>query len=455
MSSSASSKISMTPGKSDFLPAPTPGQSPSFFSTAAERLPGQPSTSNPASTPSKMADINIDPEGDITLAVPHSLEGSTVKAIAYFRVNSQILCIASPVFRAMLSKTSSFKEATSLAKRDPSSEPTEVQLLDDNPKALAIILRAIHLQSDWVPDSPTTEQLYEIAILCDKYDMRQSLEQWLRNWIPQRESEASTNPHKWLFISIAFGRKRILSDVSRSIILNYTPGTSGLFGGLFGGTVFDPHVPQFYVDEIRKRWETAIQSILTHIEKLLCEYGAPITPTPFVFGANDQLKCQLTSHKPELCDTFMLGQLIKEFKQIGAYPASATFRERSVKAITTLLSSLKFPDEIIFQKPIECCKTPHFQQIGSSSLWGAPPQQSTIKCVNCNKIKQEPPNHAKCSPKKRLITGVNHIIAKIQGLEYREGAGKRAVTELRPPATGTDLWDCITYKDKVESKEER
>ncbi|KAF8436196.1 hypothetical protein BDZ91DRAFT_310257 [Kalaharituber pfeilii] len=449
MSSSASPKSGKTPGTSIFLPPPTPGQCPSVvFSTAAQPLPGQPSTSHPTSTPSKMADINIDPEGDITLAVPHTLEGSTIKAIAYFRVNSQILCIASPVFRAMLSKTSSFKEATSLANRDPKSDPTEVQLLDDNPKALAIILRAIHLQSDWVPDSLTTEQLYQVAVVCDKYDMRQSLEHWLRNWIPQRESEASTNPHKWLFISIAFARKQILRDVSRSIILSYTPAR-----GLFGSTVFDSHVPQFYVDEIRKRRETAIQSILAQVDRLLYEYGAPITPTPFVFGANDQLKCQLMSHKTELCDTFMLGHLIKEFKRIGAYPASATFTENSVNAIKNLLTSLKFPDEIILQKPIQCCKTPQFQQIGSLSSLAASSQPSAIKCLNCNTIKQEPPNHASCSPKKRLIAGVDHIIVKIQGLGYREGPGKRGANELRPPAAGTDLWNCITYKDKVGIKE--
>ncbi|KAF8468193.1 hypothetical protein BDZ91DRAFT_722092 [Kalaharituber pfeilii] len=313
--------------------------------TDVSGIPGT-SPSDPSTPESKVAHINIYPAGDITLAVPHSVEGSTKQAIAYFLVNSQILCVASPVFRAMLSKTSNFKEAVSVSNKASNSEPTEVQLLDDNPKALAIILRAIHLQSEWVPNSLTTGQLYEVAIICDKYDMQRSLEHWLQKWIPQRESEASTYPHKWLFISIAFSRKDILSNVSRSIILSYVPPK-----GLSSRAVFDPHVPQFYVDEILRKREAVIQRILDYIASLLYEYGAPINPIPLVSGINGELKCQLKPHETELCDIFILGHLIREFKRIGAYPPSDTFKRSSVNYMKDLLSSLKFPDEIIVQKP--------------------------------------------------------------------------------------------------------
>ncbi|KAF8444345.1 hypothetical protein BDZ91DRAFT_803794 [Kalaharituber pfeilii] len=392
----------------------------------AHNFPGQYSLFNPTS--SKIVRISIDPEGDVTVAVPHSVEGSAKQAIAKFLINSHILCVASPVFRAMLSENSSFKEATSLAARTS----IEIQLLDDNPNALAVILRAIHLQSDWVPDSLTTEQLYQVAVLCDKYDMRQSLELWLRKWIPQRESEASTYPHKWLFISIAFARKQILSKVSRELILSYATR-----GSNFNMTVFDPHVPQFYIDEILKKRETAIQSILAHIDSFILGYWTPITTTTSGSEASGQLKCQSAAYKTELCDTFMLGHLLRELKRIGAYPASSTFKESSLNAIKALLLSLKFPDEVIFQKPTECCKTPYFR----SDSWSGP-----AKCQYCYKPKPEPPNHANCSPKTRLIKSVDNVITKIQGIKYREGTGKSPIKELRPPAAGTDLWNSIKYE---------
>ncbi|KAF8468196.1 hypothetical protein BDZ91DRAFT_848049 [Kalaharituber pfeilii] len=403
-----------------------------------EHLHSQPASSNefkPETTAPRVAHINIDSEGDITLAVPHLVEGSTVKAIAYFRVSSHRLCAASPVFEVMLSKTSNFKEATSLANSTSKSEPTEIQLLDDNPKALAIILRAIHLQIDWLPDSLTTEQLYEVAVICDKYDIQHSLEYCLRKWIPKREFEAPTYPYKWLFISMAFARKQIFSDISRKIVLSYaTPE------GLAEETVFGPHIPQYYIDEIFKRRETAIQSILVRVNSLLYEYGAPITPIPFVVGTNDQLKCQSTSHQSELCDSFMLGHLIRELKRIGTYPAPAAFKGISVNHIRTLLCSLKFPDKIFLQNSPVCCK-----KLSSSTA------VTTKRCPSCNETQNTlpPPNHADCAPNKRLIADVDHIILNVQGLDYCvnvKSAGRGATKEICPPAAGADLWHCIKYK---------
>ncbi|KAF8425721.1 hypothetical protein BGX38DRAFT_1279198 [Terfezia claveryi] len=75
----------------------------------------------------KAVTVQFDPEGDVISVLPCS-EGTT-----RFQINSSILCLQSPVFREKLS--------------------LEISLTDDDPKALAIIQRILHLQHDWLPVS--------------------------------------------------------------------------------------------------------------------------------------------------------------------------------------------------------------------------------------------------------------------------------------------------------------
>jgi len=193
--------------------------------------------------PDRVASIEFDLEGDVLLIL------SSVSGIARFRVNSNILCIASPVFRAMLGAKSQFKERTALSARKSTSEPLELSLADDDPKALVVILRVIHLQYDWILPSLDENQLYKIAVICDKYDMRQSLELWLEKWIsPLVDPPANpVSGDKWLFIAYAFARKDLFSRLTKDLILQCRSDEDGNL--LMNGNTLSEHIPGRIVGE--------------------------------------------------------------------------------------------------------------------------------------------------------------------------------------------------------------
>jgi len=160
----------------------------------------------------RIASITFDPIGDLMLVL-----GSPT-CQARFQVSSKVLSLSSPVFRTMLNFRSGFKEGKDLAERTTSSPPMELFLGDDNPNALAIILRIIHAQTRWVPQSLGPDRLYEIAIISDKYDMRDPLDYWLRKWAPER-FEGTISMDKWLFIAFVCGRAAEFGVLSRELML--------------------------------------------------------------------------------------------------------------------------------------------------------------------------------------------------------------------------------------------
>ena len=85
-----------------------------------------------------------------------------------------------------------------------------------------------------VPKSLDEDQLYEVAVVCDKYDMRQSIGFWVdKYWIPSvvpDESNPATETvkgHKWLFISYAFAREKLFKALTKPLILSSPIDSSG------------------------------------------------------------------------------------------------------------------------------------------------------------------------------------------------------------------------------------
>lgn len=77
-----------------------------------------------------------------------------------FVVSSKVMCLASPVWRAMLDPQGHWAK-----------QPSGVfSLLEDDPDALLIILRIAHLQFSDLPDALVIyKHLVQLAVLCDKY----------------------------------------------------------------------------------------------------------------------------------------------------------------------------------------------------------------------------------------------------------------------------------------------
>ena len=188
--------------------------------------------------PAKEAYLEFDTTGLIELVL------TTLVGLVKFRVNSEILCMTSPVFNAMLGENSQFREASKLADAKKTGIPYALALEDDNPNALAIILFIVHHHHEMVPRELNEDQLYDIAILCDKYDMRRPLGMWLDViWIPPLTARTPADKlgNKWLFISVVFGLKSTFTAVTKRIILTTSRSEDKYF--VVEDPAFDAYVP--------------------------------------------------------------------------------------------------------------------------------------------------------------------------------------------------------------------
>lgn len=84
----------------------------------------------------------------------------------------------------MLGRDSRFLEGQS----DSGIEVAVVTVEDESTQALEIILHAIHLQGHLVPEKISFDLLHQLAIVCDKYDLRKSLGTWPETWFKSNDS---------------------------------------------------------------------------------------------------------------------------------------------------------------------------------------------------------------------------------------------------------------------------
>ena len=171
----------------------------------------------------KIANVQFDTDGDILLVLLSS------EGIARFQVSSNALCLASPVFRVMVGTGGKFKESKDLQEKKSGEPPMEITLSDDNPSALAIILRIIHHQHGSVPKTLSELYLWQVAILVDKYDLLEAVTLWIDRWIqpyldstglPLTSSSYFTGD-KGVFLAYAFGKEIIFKSISKEIILTW------------------------------------------------------------------------------------------------------------------------------------------------------------------------------------------------------------------------------------------
>lgn len=125
--------------------------------------------------------MTFDDEGDLRLEVGEKT------ARRSFVVCSRSLARVSKPFKAML--YGNFAESKSRTK----DSKWTVELPEDDPQAFITILHIIHSQFGMIPEIVTRDQLYQITILTDKYDMTEILRPWARKWLPHVHSTNLTN----------------------------------------------------------------------------------------------------------------------------------------------------------------------------------------------------------------------------------------------------------------------
>lgn len=196
----------------------------------------------------KAVRLDICTYGDMKIA----LKTSTVN-VTYHVSSIQLRC-CSPYFRAMLgphyAEGGKLRRMAATAATMPSgSEDSllEVTAEDEfDPVALATVLYVLHSRPENVPRSITSENLLEIAIICNFYDCAEAMRPWDELWItPLRDLAAKPGYEYWLFISWVFKEGGLFEQLSKKFS---TSGVivEGEFGVMVEGELvrMDCHLPQ-------------------------------------------------------------------------------------------------------------------------------------------------------------------------------------------------------------------
>lgn len=141
--------------------------------------------------------VNLDPSGDLLLIVNQAERQRT------FRVSSFAMCLASPVWRAMLSPSGRFKEAR--------PKNGEVSFPEDDPDAMFTVLSVVHYQFQYIPITLSRRSLLNLGIVCDKYDVTKLVSPWFgSNWLKSREFRRGNSILlAWLFQDVETFKKLV------------------------------------------------------------------------------------------------------------------------------------------------------------------------------------------------------------------------------------------------------
>lgn len=181
--------------------------------------------------------INLDPTGDLTVLV--DIDHEKTRLI----VSSQALCLASPVWRAMLNPESGFQEATSADRT--------ISFPDDDAQTLLLLLRICHLRFSEVPQTLDLNQFFETAILCDKYDMVSLIRPWLSKWQEPLLPRAGEDDDKqWLFISWTLGDSVVFERIVEKLVLKSEGRGEGQCIGSYG-KVLGSSIPEIIGQQLR------------------------------------------------------------------------------------------------------------------------------------------------------------------------------------------------------------
>ena len=191
----------------------------------------------------------IDPHGDLNMIFDDSQSHFKQKMV----VSRHVLCLSSKVFEAMLGDDSHFREATNPSlSRDGTPQVT---FEDDDFQAMTVIMNVLHLQHQNVPKRTTFDQLHNIAIICDKYDLARSMGLWPDTWAQQFIGQEEKKGFQgWLLIAIVFRQKEVFTRMTKHIILNGTIDADTEDLVTAEGWEYDEGVPSAYMGTLCSRY---------------------------------------------------------------------------------------------------------------------------------------------------------------------------------------------------------
>ncbi|KAI1802631.1 hypothetical protein F4811DRAFT_572819 [Daldinia bambusicola] len=156
----------------------------------------------------------FDRRGDVRLRVGQNRDSVAV----IFTVCSRSLARVSPVFDRML--YGGFAEGRSNHGKD--GDGWVVNLPEDSPAAMAVLLSIVHGRFEQVPKALSVDELYDLTVLTNFYDATSCLGPWSDKWkavVEKLERESNELMPKLLWISWELGWKDTFTVLSRRMVL--------------------------------------------------------------------------------------------------------------------------------------------------------------------------------------------------------------------------------------------
>ncbi|OIW22434.1 hypothetical protein CONLIGDRAFT_638350 [Coniochaeta ligniaria NRRL 30616] len=247
--------------------------------------------------------VYFDPDGELHLEV-----GS--EKVAYV-VCPRSLARASPVFKRML--YGGFAEAR------PADGNWRVQLPDDNPEALALLLNIVHGHFDKIPMGMREIELYEATVLTNKYDMTHTLRPWAQHWLKELPKTKREIPAHRIWIAWEMGDSNLFKTEVDFLQLYCSLNADG---DLVDNTKTRTPLRSFVMLEslgisealAETRFKT-IQALVSPVNRLLQSLLGRGEPRPS--------KCVLnvyTKDEARLCEALVLASFIKALAGANLFP---------------------------------------------------------------------------------------------------------------------------------------
>ena len=262
-----------------------------------------------------------------------------------FHVANAAMCLASPVWDKMLAPGGSFKEGKN------GHHDTAVNFHDDDPGALHILLNIAHLRFKDIPAELTFEELLQISMLSDKYDMVQLLGPWVSDWVRALKSRAfEVGFEEWLFIAWALGDHEMHDNLSRHLVLTVRMSKDGVCVNQSGQRLGQTMPPQAIGKLISMRslhqLTGSAEAILHTRSRALTEILNCIKTLLMLYCDPDLTICNIKpGSSNRRCNALILGSFIRDLSCLSLWPvpASADELKMSVLEIAAKLQGIEFP----------------------------------------------------------------------------------------------------------------
>ncbi|TID22680.1 V-type proton ATPase subunit D [Venturia nashicola] len=238
-----------------------------------------------------------------------------------YKVSRHTLCMASPVFKAML--TGNFSEAVK----------DEIVLEDDDPGALLLVLRIAHLKHSEVRRTLSLPDLVNVATICDKYDTaavcRPFVAGWIDQWLP---TSISKDSFEVIWPTWVFGYDKQFVSLVDELYQCFTLNDLG-HAEYSGQRLADMMMPPGLLENLEKGRLVAIDSILTDFYFFVDSY---------VKGSRSCQEQRAGTREAEACSAFLVGQLIRASYMLDCFPVRqmGTDRDDSIDQLYSKLTGI-------------------------------------------------------------------------------------------------------------------